>query len=127
MGVLAIVIGGLLAYAVQAQSRHVSVLSRGCGEPANAQVRPGGNSKELTMQSHAGGGERRFLLHVPVGYPSTDPSSLILLFHGKGQTTFEIESETQMSSSESSNHEIVVYPEGIKVHRSHLQNDPELT
>ncbi|MCJ1250958.1 hypothetical protein MMC30_008187 [Trapelia coarctata] len=121
---VAVVVGGLLAHVAQArrQGWHVSVLSRGCGKAASAQVRPDGDPKELTMQSPAGGGERRFLLHLPVGYPLTHPSSLILSFHGKGQTPFEMENETQMSNSEFDSHATVVYPAGIKKQWS---GDPE--
>lgn len=105
---------GHLAHAAH-EGRHASMLSRGCGEGANAQVRPGRTSVEVTMQSNAGGGERRYLLHLPVGYSSKSPSSLILSFHGKGQTSIEFEDETQLSNSEFNSGAIVVYPEGIKV------------
>lgn len=126
---LIIVVGGLLAHVVQAghEARHVSMLSRGCGKEANAEVRQGDDPTEFTMQSHAGGGERQFLLHLPVGYSPKDPSSLILSFHGKGQTIFEMEYETQMSNSEFNNRSIVVYPKGIKVRRSQLGICLELT
>lgn len=94
------------------------MLSQDCGKAADAQVRPGDASKELTIQSNAGGGERPYLLHLPVGYSPKDPSPLILSFHGKGQSTTDFEIETQLSNSEINNKAIVVYPEGIKVRSS---------
>lgn len=114
---LALVAGSSCGHVVQAarEGRHVSVLSQGCGKAVDAQVRPGDASKELTIQRNAGGGERRYLLHLPVGYSPQDPSALILSFHDKGQTTTEFENETQLSNSEFNSNAIVVYPEGIKV------------
>ena len=89
--------------------------STGCGKTTDTRLQPGEPSREFTIESHAGGGQRHFHLHMPASYPANEPAPLILVFHGKSQNASEIEAQTQLSSPDFNSNAIVVYPQGIKV------------
>ncbi|KAI9816444.1 MAG: hypothetical protein M1827_001576 [Pycnora praestabilis] len=87
-----------------------------------AGLTPGGPSQVFTVESKAGGGERRYQLYLPTDYANHVPTSLILAFHGKAQNASEMESQTQLSSPEFNKNAIAVYPQGIK---AQWTGDPE--
>ena len=98
--------------------------SNGCGHAPDARSNPGRPSGTFKMTNAVTGVARQGLLHLPESYSGDEPAPLILAFHGKGQSTSEMESQTQLSNVEFNRDAIVVYPQGIKV--SKLQSYLEL-
>ncbi|KAF2463659.1 alpha/beta-hydrolase [Lindgomyces ingoldianus] len=89
--------------------------SNGCGSILPPSLSPGSPSVNFTLASPLGGGERRYLLHLPKNFSPTNskPSPMILAFHGFGQPTASIEQVTQFSDPEINEDYIAVYPEGL--------------
>ena len=89
--------------------------SNGCGHAPDARSKPGSPSGTFTMTNPITGVVRQGLLHLPESYLGDKPAPLILAFHGKGQSTSEMERQTQLSTVEFNRDAIVVYPQGVKV------------
>lgn len=89
--------------------------SKGCGKILPVALKPDGSSTNFTLYSPSGGGERRYLLHLPKNFSqeNDEPAPLIIALHAFGQTTTSMEDITQLSTSEMNQDHIVVYPEGI--------------
>jgi len=87
--------------------------SNGCTHAAFIQYHNSAETRELSLGSLAGGGERKFRLHVPPGRAIPAPAPVILVFHGKGQNASAMEIHTQFSSPQFNNDTVIAYPQGI--------------
>ena len=96
--------------------------SDGCLHPASFPAYERAGTSELSINSPAGGGDRKFRLFTPEGCARIEPAPLILAFHGKGQNASAMQSQTQFSNPELNNDTIVVYPQGVNKQWS---GDPE--
>lgn len=91
------------------------VASNGCGKPLPAGLIPGGASVNFTLNSPNGGGERKYLLHLPQAFSAQNdsPAPLILVFHAFTQKTADMEAMTRFSDPDTNTQYIAVFPEGI--------------
>ena len=89
--------------------------SNGCSNVPDEPSKSGSPSGTFTMTNPVTGIARQGLLHLPESYSGDAPAPLILAFHGKGQSTSEMERQTQLSTAEFNRDAIVVYPQGLKV------------
>ena len=87
--------------------------SQGCGLPLPAGLTPGGSSINFTIPSS--GGDRSYLLYIPVEYQIDNPAPLVFSFHGKNRNSSEQEALSQFSDPTVNNDAIAVYPQGIHV------------
>lgn len=78
---------------------------------------PGGASVNFTLWSEEGGGERRYLVHLPEGFEKGNegPRGVIVALHAFTQTTGSMEEVTGFSQAEVNGEYVVVYPEGVGV------------
>lgn len=75
---------------------------------------PGGPSLSLTIDAPTAGGPRTYLLNLPSGYSASEPSPLIVAFHGKGQDGTQFERETQLTDPAFNTLDaIIAFPNGI--------------
>ncbi len=72
-----------------------------------------GHSENFTFYSEHGGGQRAYLVHLPLNYKLTDPHPLILSFHGFTQTMHHQEHISKFSNSTTNPNAITVYPQGL--------------
>lgn len=91
--------------------------STGCGSALAFNVTPGAPSININIHSPLSSPnetlqERRYRIHIPQSYPTTNNEvrPLVLAFNGQYQNTSSIERYTKFSEN---NDAIVVYPEGI--------------
>jgi polyhydroxybutyrate depolymerase len=93
-------------------------------DASDASVNPPGSSgcrSQTTRQPGAsaistlswGGVERRFLVHLPLGYDPTHPHPVVLVFHGGLGTGEQVEESSGFSSIADRESFIAVYPNGI--------------
>ncbi|ORY15502.1 Alpha/Beta hydrolase protein [Clohesyomyces aquaticus] len=89
--------------------------SNGCGKPLPNALLPGGPSINFTLTSPLGGGERKYLLHLPEAFSVKNdiPAPVILAFGGFTQPTWSMEEMTQFSDPNMNKDYIAVYPEGL--------------
>ncbi|KAL6711771.1 hypothetical protein ACN47E_002814 [Coniothyrium glycines] len=89
--------------------------SPGCSKSLPNALTPGGPTANFTLNSTLGGGERKYLVHLPSTYSpqNNKPAPLILVFHGLGMRTTSMETNTQFSLPEMNPDHIAVYPEGL--------------
>ena len=71
----------------------------------------GANSTVFTIASS--GGDREFLVHVPLHYDANNPTGLILSYHGNSRTMYYQESLSQFSDEQYNPDWIAVYPQGV--------------
>jgi polyhydroxybutyrate depolymerase len=67
-------------------------------------------SKSQTMQFD--GRTRRYILHVPSGYATSNPGALVLVLHGATQSPTSAETMSRMSDLADKNNFLAVYPSG---------------
>lgn len=93
-----------------------------CNRTLRGRLNPTEPSQPNPSSSQAGSFEgqitssgvlRNYLLHVPAGYQSGNPVSLILNFHGYGSNSKQEEGLTGMSTKADREGFIVVYPDGL--------------
>ncbi len=84
------------------------VITTGCGKAAPASP---GTSVDATISS--GNMQRKYRLHVPVGYDPQRPTPLVLDIHGHGGTSAWQERNTNYSVQADQQHFLVVYPQGV--------------
>lgn len=94
--------------------------SKGCTKPLPAGLSPGGPSVNFTVFSPEGGGERRYLVHLPEGFSRENdrPAPVVMAFHGFGQPTASMEEITGLSEDGlkiAGRDVVAVYPEGVNV------------
>ena len=87
--------------------------SQGCGLSLPGCLTPGGDSTSFTIQSS--GGNRSYLLYIPVEYQINTPAPLVFSFHGNDRTSYEQEALSQFSDPTINNNYIAVYPQGLDV------------
>jgi poly(3-hydroxybutyrate) depolymerase len=90
--------------------------SAGCGRRPPA--RPGG-SVDLEVPADpalsAGASRRGYRVHVPKGYRSDRPVPAVLLFHGNGGSTDDMEAVSGLSRVADRRGFVAVYPQGLSV------------
>jgi poly(3-hydroxybutyrate) depolymerase len=84
-----------------------------CTSPTSVRSHQTAGTSELSIHSPARGGERRFLLFKSLGNAISEPTPLILAFHGNAQNASTMEFQTQLFSPEFNNNTIIAYPQGI--------------
>lgn len=91
--------------------------SHGCGTPLPYGLIPGGPSVNFTLYSPHGGGERRYLLHLPDSFSAAnaEPAPMVVVIHAFTQTTGSMEVVTGFSERERKGGYVAVYPEGVNV------------
>lgn len=99
-----VVLGGVPAHAASSGVIDHPVRSTGCGSPPP--VSPG-TSQTRTIDS--GGIARSYLVHVPQDYRPTEPTRLVLSFHGHKRTSEYQEELSEFSGTGA----IAVYPQGV--------------
>jgi poly(3-hydroxybutyrate) depolymerase len=69
------------------------------------------------VYSPQGGGERRYLLHLPGGFSTKNdrPAPVVVALHAFGQTTASMEDMTGFSDDGVNEGHVAVYPEGVNV------------
>ena len=74
-----------------------------------------GESRDYSIFSSGGGGNRDFSIHLPVDYDPNTTYPLMISYHGGTETKEVQESITQFSNNTVNPGMIAVYPQGIKV------------
>ncbi|KAF2274302.1 alpha/beta-hydrolase [Westerdykella ornata] len=94
--------------------------SHGCRHPLPPNLLSGGPSLNFTLNSPRGGGDRRYLLHLPSHFSASNkrPVPMVIVIHAFGQTTASVEEMTGFSEEGEGEGEtdvgvVVVYPEGV--------------
>lgn len=75
-----------------------------------------GKSHDYDTKTHtisSSGQDRQFLVHIPAAYDGGSKHSVIVAYHGRGETGSIMESNTGLDDSKYSQHSIVVYPDGV--------------
>jgi poly(3-hydroxybutyrate) depolymerase len=109
----------LLFTALAKAAAPTSPHSAGCGKPLPRGLVPGGASVNLTLYSPQGGGQRRYLVHLPAHFSSKNdrPAPAVLACHGFGQSTTSLEEMSGLSDGGVAGElgYVAVYPEGVNV------------
>jgi polyhydroxybutyrate depolymerase len=71
-------------------------------------------SGDHSLVLHAGGRERRYLVHVPCGYDGRRPVPVVLMFHGAGGTAELAKNDTGWADKADREGFLVVFPEGTR-------------
>lgn len=79
--------------------------SAGCGLPEN--------TGESVGSVESGGITRTYVIHIPVGYVPTEPTPLVLNFHGSSRTGPEQEAYSGLAQVADDNTFILVSPDGL--------------
>jgi dipeptidyl aminopeptidase/acylaminoacyl peptidase len=87
----------------------LDVRSTGCGTSQDF----AGQTKSFTMNSS--GGQRDYLLYLPVDYDAEKEQPLLVAYHGAGGSPEQIQYQTGYSGGDVNKDMIVAYPRGIKV------------
>jgi polyhydroxybutyrate depolymerase len=77
--------------------------------------RPPGDTTRVLIYA---GIERKYVLHIPVGYTATRPTPLVLAFHGIGLDSEEMIRISRLSEQADKSGFVVVYPNGTGVSKS---------
>ncbi len=94
------------------------VASAGCG--LASPVSPGTTEKQsvaVNPDTNEGFATRTYWIHVPTGYTATQPTPLLLVFHGGGGTGIGTEAASGWSPFADQHHFLVVYPQGLPFSR----------
>ncbi|KAI4851114.1 hypothetical protein E4T44_02337 [Aureobasidium sp. EXF-8845] len=83
--------------------------STGCGVPLNSQITAGGASVVFSGNG-SDGYVHNYNIHVPSTYDPSKAAPLILVFHGRGETGSNVESETGFSFERINPYGISIYP-----------------
>ncbi|KAG9898579.1 alpha/beta-hydrolase, partial [Aureobasidium melanogenum] len=87
--------------------------SSGCGTPLNSAISAGGASS-VFYGNGSDGYVHSYNVHVPSGYDPNKAAPLILVFHGRGESGSQVESETGFSLARINPYGIAVYPTAIQ-------------
>jgi hypothetical protein len=90
------------------------IASTGCGK--TSAVTPGTTARETVVVNPAtdeGYRTRPYWIHVPRGYDDSQPTALVVVFHGGGGTALGAESSTGWSPFADQHGFLVVYPQGL--------------
>ncbi|KAK7180899.1 hypothetical protein DPSP01_000629 [Paraphaeosphaeria sporulosa] len=90
----------------------------GCGKALPESLRPGGPSKNLTLESKSQINatlSRSFLMYIPEHFSASnnDAKPLVLAFHGQSQPNWSMERITNLSAPNFNKDYIVAYPAGL--------------
>jgi polyhydroxybutyrate depolymerase len=90
-------------------------LLAGCAYPGTKSAGMNSGTFRDDLNLRTGTYQRRFLLHIPVGYTGSRPCPLVVVLHGAFSTGREMEKWTGWSQLADREGFIVIYPEGIGI------------
>ncbi|KAF2230388.1 carbohydrate esterase family 1 protein [Viridothelium virens] len=84
----------------------------GCGKPLPSNLSPSGPSVSQTF-TPSSGPQRTYRLYIPTNYNSSNPSPLLISYHGHDSSATAQEALTRFSNPTLNPNHIVIYPNGV--------------